>query len=65
MVALVEAHHHQPVGLVLLHLEAWTLKGALLEALIQEEEQGGTQEVACLPKKITYSYSASTQCQVK
>lgn len=43
-----EAHHRQPVGLVPLHLEAWTLKGALMAASIQEEEQEENQEVACL-----------------
>lgn len=48
VVVRVEAQHHQPEGLVPLHLEAWALQGALLEALIQEEEQGGNQEVACL-----------------
>lgn len=48
VVVLGVAHHRQPVGLVPLHLEAWAWKGALLEAWIQEEEQGGNQGVACL-----------------
>lgn len=64
VVVLVEVHHRQPVGLVPLHLEAWTLKGALKGALIQEEERGGNQEVACLHRKLHFqvsmSYSIST-----
>lgn len=47
-VVQVEAQQQQPVGLVHLHLEAWASWGASLEASIQEEEQEGNQEVACL-----------------
>lgn len=47
VVDLVGVHQHHPVDL-LLHLEAWALKGASQEALIQEEEQEGNQEVAFL-----------------
>lgn len=68
-VVLVEVHHHQPVDLVPLHLEAYPLKEALLEALIQEEEQGGNQEAACLHRKfhspVSMSYSISTQSKAK
>lgn len=48
VVVQVEAHHLQPVGLVPLHLGAWPLKGASLEASIQEEEREERREVACL-----------------
>lgn len=47
---LVEVHHRLPADLVPLHLEAYPLKEALSEALIQEEEQGGNQEAAFLHK---------------
>lgn len=39
VVVRVEAHRRHPVGLVLLHLEACPLKGASMEASIQEEER--------------------------
>lgn len=48
VVVRVEVHHHHPVGPLPLDLEAWPLKGALMEASIQGEEQEGNQEVACL-----------------
>lgn len=48
VVVRVEAQHRHPAGLVPPHLEAWPLKGALMEASIQEEEQEGNQEEACL-----------------
>lgn len=68
MVVRVEAHHRHPVGLVPQHLEAWALKGALKGASIQEEEQEGNQEVACLHRNKLYlqvviSDSTSTQSQ--
>lgn len=43
-----EAHRRQPGGPGPQHLEAWPLKGALLEASNQVEEQEGNLEVACL-----------------
>lgn len=48
VVVQVVAHRRHPVGLVLLHLEACSLKGALMVASIQEEEREGNQGVACL-----------------
>lgn len=47
-VVQVEAHHPHPVGPV---REPWPWKGAWLEASIQEEEQEGNLEAACLSTK--------------
>lgn len=48
VVVQVGDHQRLSVGLEHPHLEAWPLKGASMEASIQEEEQGGNREVACL-----------------
>lgn len=51
VVAQVEVHLRRPVGQVLLQLEACPWWEACLEASIQEEEQEGNLEVACLSRK--------------
>lgn len=48
VVAQVEVHLQRPVGLVPLQMEACPCWEACLEASIQEEEQEGNLEVACL-----------------
>lgn len=59
MVVRVEDHHRLPVGLEHPHLEAWSLKGALMEASIQEEEPGGNQEEACLCRNTSFIHKLS------
>lgn len=54
VVAQVEVHLRRPAGLVPLQLEACPCWEACLEASIQEEEQEGNLEAACLSRKLDF-----------